>query len=222
MSELRAVLWDLDGTLVDSEGYWMAEEFALSAEFGGKWTDEDALAVVGNDLIRTGQALAAKGVDLPPEAIVERLLGGVIGRMRHTVPWRPGARELLGELAAAGVANALVTMSYRDYADAVAAALPAGSFAAIVPGDEVGAGKPDPECYLRAVELLGVPAGGCVVLEDSVNGIGAAVASGLTTVAIPFMVPVPEVAGMSRVASLEELDVPLLRQIAAGRVLRTA
>jgi beta-phosphoglucomutase-like phosphatase (HAD superfamily) len=215
------VLWDLDGTLVDSESYWIEGEYALIERFGGTWTDADALAMVGNDLVRTGEALRARGVDMSVDEIVRFLLDGVIARMGERVPWRPGAQALIAECLARGVPCAMVTASYRDYAQAVADALPAGSFGAIVPGEEVSAGKPDPEGYWRAAELLGVEAGRCVILEDSHTGVQAAINSGMPAVAIPFIVDVPDAPGLSRVGSLEELTVDLLGQIADGRVVRT-
>jgi HAD superfamily hydrolase (TIGR01509 family) len=215
------VLWDLDGTLVDSESYWIDGEYALIKRFGGTWTERDALAMVGNDLVRTGEALRARGVDMNVEEIVRFLLDGVIARMRERVPWRPGAEALIAECRARGVPCAMVTASYRDYAQAVADALPTGSFAVIVPGEEVRVGKPDPEGYLRAADLLEVARERCVILEDSHTGVQAAINSGMPAVAIPLMVEVPDAPGLSRVGSLTELTVDLLGQIAYGRVIRT-
>ncbi len=91
-----AVLWDMDGTVVDTEPYWMACEHELVEAFGGTWTEADARSIVGFDLLEAAEVLRARGgVDLPPEEIVERLMGGVIDRVRERVPWRPGARRLL-------------------------------------------------------------------------------------------------------------------------------
>ncbi|MDR0433312.1 MAG: HAD family phosphatase [Bifidobacteriaceae bacterium] len=216
-----AVLWDLDGTLVDSEGYWIEGEYALVNQFGGNWTEADALEMVGNDLVRTGEALRARGVDMPVDRIVRFLLDGVISRMRERVPWRPGAVDLIADCREHGVPCAMVTASYRDYAQAVVDALPDGSFSAIVPGEEVGAGKPDPEGYLRAAEVLGVDPHRCVILEDSHTGVQAAINSGMPAVAIPLMVEVPDAPNLSRVGSLCELTVELLGEIAHGRVVRT-
>ena len=146
-----AVLWDMDGTLVDTEPYWIACEHELVAEFDGTWTSADAHSIVGFDLLDAAVELRDRGgVRLDPHAIVERLLDGVIARAARELPWRPGAARLLAECAAAGVPCALVTMSWRRLADAVIAAAPAGSFAASVTGDEVTNGKPDPEPYLAA------------------------------------------------------------------------
>ncbi|MDR1427606.1 MAG: HAD family phosphatase [Bifidobacteriaceae bacterium] len=216
-----AVLWDLDGTLVDSEEYWIEGEFALVNQHRGMWSREDALAMVGNDLTRTGQTLREHGVDMEVPEIVQFLLANVIARMRERVPWRPGAESLLAQCRDRAVPCALVTASYRDYAEAVVDVLPRGSFAAIVPGEEVSAGKPDPEGYLRAADVLGAERNHCVILEDSHTGVQAAINSGMPAVAIPFLVEVPDAPTLSRVGSLEELNVDILGQIAHGRVLRT-
>ena len=120
-----AVLWDMDGTLVDTEPYWIAGEYELVAEHGGTWGDEHAHAIVGMDLRDAAAYISEHGsVDLPVDDIVNRLLDGVTLRVRERVPWRPGARELLADLRANGVPTALVTMSWRRFAEAVVEALP--------------------------------------------------------------------------------------------------
>ena len=167
-----AVLWDMDGTLVDTEPYWMEAELELVAEFGGHWTDADARSIIGFDLLDGAAVLRDRGgVDLAPPVIVERLLDGVIARVRAHVPWRPGARRLLTDLHAAGVPCALVTMSYRRLVDAIVEALDPIRFDAIVTGDEVTHGKPHPEPYLRAAAALGRDPVECVAIEDSPTGV---------------------------------------------------
>src|SRR4051812_16546504 len=111
---MQAVLWDMDGTLVDTEPYWIAIEFAMAEKYGGLWTQADALELVGNDLVDSGRYIKKRmGLDLTPEAIVEELLDGVVEQVAREVPWRPGAVELLTELSQAGVRCGLVTMSYQ-------------------------------------------------------------------------------------------------------------
>ena len=216
-----AVLWDMDGTLVDTEPYWMATETELVARHGGSWTHEQALQLVGNDL-RTSAAIIKAQTGLPgtEEEIVAELLTGVIARVReHGAPWRPGARELLAALGEAGVPCALVTMSWTSFADAVVSAAPAGTFAAVVTGDEVTHGKPHPEAYLTAAERLGVDPAACVAVEDSPTGVTAALASGARTIAVPLMLPVDPRPGLSRLASLADADLGLLARVAGGEVV---
>jgi HAD superfamily hydrolase (TIGR01509 family) len=187
-----AVLWDMDGTLVDTEPYWIEAERELVAEHGGVWTDEQAHALVGNPLLVSAEYIRAHGnVDLPPVEIVEQLLDRVVAAVRRRVPWQPGVRELLDELTGEGVACALVTMSWTRLADAVVGQLPAGTFGAVVTGDVVRHGKPHPEPYLTAAALLGVRPEDCLAIEDSPTGTASAAAAGVPVVAVPAVVPVP-------------------------------
>ena len=187
-----AVLWDMDGTLVDTEPYWIETEFALAAEYGGTWSQELALELVGNDLITSGRFIRRHmGIDLTPDEIVERLLDGVVARVRHEVPWRPGARELLERLGEAEVPCALVTMSYERFVAPILDRLPAGSFRVVVTGDAVTRGKPDPEPYLTAARLLAVDPHACVAIEDSDPGATSAAAAGCTVLVVPHHVDVP-------------------------------
>ncbi|NAZ81517.1 HAD-IA family hydrolase [Kineococcus sp. R8] len=215
-----AVLWDMDGTVVDTEPHWIAAEKALLAGHGASWTHEQALQLVGSALPDTGRALAAHlaaetGVVLAPEDIVEHLLQAVIAQLAAGVVWRPGALELLRSLAAASVPCALVTMSYRSLADAVARLLP-GSFAVVVAGDEVLRGKPAPDPYLAAAAHLGVDPAACVAIEDSPTGVASAEAAGCRVIACPHMVPIPAAAGRTRVASLATVDLDVLAAVGAG------
>lgn len=183
----------MDGTLVDTEPYWMAAERELVADFGGEWSDEHAHAVVGFDLLDSARYIAAHSpVDLPPAQIVERLLDGVIDRLAEGVPWRPGARELLADLRTAGVPCALVTMSWRRLVDPLLAHLPADTFATVVTGDEVTHGKPHPEPYQRAAAALGVDPTACLAIEDSPTGVASAVAAQCRVLGVPNAVKIPD------------------------------
>jgi HAD superfamily hydrolase (TIGR01509 family) len=214
-----AVLWDMDGTLIDTEPYWMAAETELVEAHGGRWGHEQGLALVGQPLLVSAHILRDHGVDLPAERIVDVLIGRVIEQVGRHVPWQPGARELLTALGEAGVPCALVTMSYRSLADAFLAAAPAGAFAAVVTGDVVTHGKPHPEAYLTAAADLGVDPARCVAVEDSPAGIGSAMAAGARTIGVEAMLPVDPRPGLSRVASLADLELADLARIAGGAVL---
>jgi HAD superfamily hydrolase (TIGR01509 family) len=186
-----AVLWDMDGTLVDTEPYWVAVETELVESHGGTWTTEHALNLVGNDLMDSARYIREHGgVDLPPEEIVDLLLDGVVEHVERAVPWRPGAPELLADLRASGVRCALVTMSYERFVAPVLAALPKGSFDVVVTGDAVSRGKPHPEPYLHAARLLGVDPAQCLAIEDSNTGTRSAEAAGCLVVVVENHVPV--------------------------------
>jgi HAD superfamily hydrolase (TIGR01509 family) len=206
-----AVLWDMDGTLVDTEPYWIECEYELVEAHGGTWSEEHAHAIVGSDLTVSGRYIREHGgVDLPVEEIVNQLLDGVIARVRRKVPWRPGARDLLAELRVENIPCALVTMSWRRLADAIVGELPRGSFAATIVGDEVRRGKPHPEPYLAAARALSVSPRDCVALEDSPTGVRSATAAGCHVIAIPHMVEVPPGRDHREVASLTDLRVDTL------------
>ena len=194
---LKAVLWDMDGTIVDTEPYWMEAEHALVAAHGGQWSHEKAMQLVGQSLVFSAGILQDSGVALERREIIDILTAHVISLVRTSVPWRPGARELLEELHTAGIRCALVTMSEAPLAREIVASLPRRYFDFLVTGDTVTQGKPHPEAYLTAVGLLQdqEPELGlhhCIALEDSSPGVAAAVASGVLTVAIPHIVPLPQ------------------------------
>ncbi|MDO5699605.1 MAG: HAD family phosphatase [Dermatophilus congolensis] len=201
-----AVLWDMDGTLIDSEPYWIAEEFALVESFGGTWSLEHSEHLIGANLWYSAEYIREHTpVTLEPVDLINRLQSGVIKRLRHELPWRPGARELLGALGAAGVPCGLVTMSWRAMVDAVLETLP-GAFAIAISGDEVSKGKPDPEPYLVGAEAIGVPIEKCIALEDSPTGVASAYASGARTIAIPHVVSVEPRPGLAFAKSLTGLS----------------
>lgn len=229
---LKAVLWDMDGTLVDTEPYWIAAERALVESHGGTWSHQQAMQLVGQSLLHSAAVLQAAGVQLEAREIVNTLSAQVIEQVRRNVPWRPGARELLDELHQAGVRCALVTMSEGPLAGVVVESLPKPYFEFMVTGDTVTNGKPHPEAYLTAVERLRLddPAltiHHCVALEDSVPGATAAIASGVVTVGIPHQVPLPEDPRMVMWDTLTGRTVDDMRQLIvdqfpAGNVLERA
>jgi HAD superfamily hydrolase (TIGR01509 family) len=190
---VKAVLWDMDGTLVDTEPYWIDTEFAMAEKYGGTWSQEHAMNLVGNALLASGDYIRVHmGIDRTPQQIVDELLDGVVARVEVEVPWRPGARELLADLHAQGVPCALVTMSWQRFVAPILAELPAGTFASVVTGDRVELGKPHPEPYLLAAAELGVDPEECVAIEDSNTGAKSAVAAGCTVVCVPNHVPILE------------------------------
>lgn len=199
--ELQAVFWDMDGTLVDTEPYWISEERALVEAHGGTWSQEQAHGLVGQALSYSATVLREAGVDMTVREIIDHLITRVAARAAAEMPWRPGARELLADLNAAGVRCALVTMSEKPLAEAIVAALPEGSMEFIVSGDMVSRGKPDPEAYQQAFSTMsgdheqrsGEPLAirRCIAIEDSVPGVSSAAASGLVTVAVPHYTPIP-------------------------------
>ena len=183
----------MDGTLVDTEPYWMASEQELVGSFGGVWTHDDGLLLVGLGLWNSAEILRERGVAMEPDAIVQWLTDRVQQKLdEQGVPWRPGARELLEQLRVRGIRTALVTMSVRRMAEQIVSHIPFDAFDEIVSGDEVEHPKPHPAPYLRAAQLLGVDPRDAVAIEDSLVGLSSAVASGAATIGVPHIVPLPE------------------------------
>jgi HAD superfamily hydrolase (TIGR01509 family) len=209
-----AVLWDMDGTLVDTEPAWIAAELALAASYGSTWTVEQGLGLVGSELLAAGETIkAAMQLPLSTAEIIEWLLDRVTESVEREVCWRPGARELLTDLRAHDVPCALVTMSYRRFAQAALRALPEDTFAAVVTGDEVGLGKPHPQPYLTAAKLLGVRVGDCIAIEDSEPGASSAEAAGCRVLVVPHHVdidPTPYRRIVASLAGLTMSDLALL------------
>lgn len=209
-----AALWDMDGTIVDTEPFWVDAQIALAAEFGGIWTFADAMECVGQTLENSAKIMQRVGVDMSVEDIIERLTNDVMTRLEGPdVPFRPGARELLAEFAAAGIPQALVTMSYRRMALLVASLLPHDTFATVVAGDDVERGKPFPDAYLQAAATLGVDPTQAVAFEDSPTGVRAAVASGAFTIGVPHMVSLDGLGAQHLEPTLEGTTIEHIRSI---------
>lgn len=179
-----AVLWDLDGTVIDSEEYWIVAETELVELFGGTWTHQDGLSVVGASIPHTAKAMQQHGVDLGVDEIVQSLTNRVLEQLGAAIPWRPGAVELLEQLHTAGIKQAMVTMSIGRMAHAVADSLPFSPFSAVIAGDQVTEPKPHPEPYLLAAETLGVDITKCVAFEDSPAGCTSAHTAGAFTIGV--------------------------------------
>ena len=215
---LAAVLFDMDGLLVDTEPLWLETETAVMARLGARWTAGDQEALLGGSMARTVSYLLAKATRPAPPQDVERwMIDGMLDRVRAgRVVVRPGARELVTAVAAAEVPYALVTSSQRSFAAAVLDATGL-RFPVTVCGDDVSVTKPAPEPYLLAAKLLDVDPARCVALEDSPNGVASAGAAGCRVVAVPSLVPVPPAPGRIVVPALTEVSLATLRELAARR-----
>lgn len=217
---LAAVLFDMDGLLVDTEPLWTVAEHEFAASLGGEFTPEMKQMIMGQG-IDTALALLLEALGRPdydPAAAAQFLLGRVteLFRTPGAIVHQPGATELLDALAAAGVPLALVSSSFRVLMDPVLHELGADRFAATVAGDEVSFRKPHPDPYLRAAKLLDVDPRRCVVLEDSNSGAQAGLDAGCAVVYVPSMPGLAAVPEATTVANLHEVDLALLRTLAAS------
>lgn len=210
----------MDGTLVDTEPYWIQAETGLVIVHGGSWSTDQAHALVGQSLDYSSTVLQAAGVDLDTRGIIDHLIAEVIAAVQRRIPWRPGARELLAALREADVRCAMVTMSEQPLAHEISRQLPTGSFEFLITGDAVRRGKPHPEPYLTALARLreqdaGIEACRVVALEDSIPGLASAQAAGLTTVGIPHFVKLSDGPGRTIWPTLDGIAVADVEQLAA-------
>jgi HAD superfamily hydrolase (TIGR01509 family) len=206
------VLFDMDGTLVDSEKLWDVALRELAAEYGGVLSEAARKAMVGTSMPVSMRILHD---DLgQPERDSEVSAAWINARIlelfRTGLRWRPGALTLLRAVRAAGIPTALVTSSLRPLVEVALDTLGRDSFDAVVCGDEVDAAKPHPEPYLTAARLLGVPIARCVAIEDSPTGVASALAAGAAVLAVPAEVPIGPLDGVHQMESLTGADLELL------------
>lgn len=188
----EAVLFDMDGTLINSEPYWLICETALMARFNHRWTDQDQAFCIGGPLPKVGTYMSelAGGVESAAYFEVE-LVRMVAEKFTHGLEFMPGARELVANLALSKIPMALVSASPRLLVDSAIALLPQGTFITSVSSQDVRVSKPDPESYLLAATQLGVNIQHCLVLEDSKTGIDAGLSSGAVVIGIPHIITYP-------------------------------
>jgi len=185
---MKAILWDMDGTLVDTEPLWGEATYTMCREMGRELTPEIRDRTVGGiaeDTVRVCADWA--GVRLAPgdlEYWIDRLYTTVSGNFSHGLPFRPGIPALLSE-GAAELPMMVVTNTYRRLTDTALSSIGAGFFRASVCGDEVDSGKPAPDPYLTACDMLGYAPDDCLVVEDSTNGMRSAVSAGCRVLGVP-------------------------------------
>ncbi|MEO3780258.1 HAD family phosphatase [Micromonospora sp. B11E3] len=206
------MLFDMDGTLVDSEKLWDVALQELAAVYGGSLSDAARRAMVGTSMADS-MRLLHDDLGQPhrdPQASADWIHERILGLFRTGLRWRPGALALLRAVRAAGIPTALVTSSVRPLVEVALDTLGRDSFDAVVCGDEVDEAKPHPEPYLTAARLLGVPIARCVAIEDSPAGVASALAAGAAVLAVPAEVPIAPADGVRQLESLTGADVELL------------
>lgn len=223
MAELKAVLWDHDGTLVDTEPYWIEAQDELSRKFGATWTHEDSLSCVGTPMTESASRMKKGGVEMEVDDIIEHLVDRVAVMMdERGIPWLPGVQDIFAEMAEQSIPAAIVSNAYRKVVGKSVAGLPDGVVKVFIAGDDMVHAKPHPWPYEHAADLLGVPIENCVVVEDSLAGTLSGEAAGAPVLVVPSMLPVPEHEGRSFAESLEGITLDTLREIADGHVLPTS
>ncbi|TQK43489.1 HAD superfamily hydrolase (TIGR01509 family) [Streptomyces sp. SLBN-118] len=213
-SALQAVFLDMDGTLVDTEGFWWDVEVEVFADLGHDLDETWRDVVVGGPMTRSaGYLIEATGADITLAELTVLLNDRFEDRIGRGVPMMPGAERLLAELARHNVPTALVSASHRRIIDRILASLGPQYFALSVAGDEVLRTKPHPDPYLLAARGLRAEPARCAVIEDTATGVASAEAAGCRVVAVPSVHPIAPAGGRLVVRSLEEVDLGFLRTL---------
>jgi HAD superfamily hydrolase (TIGR01509 family) len=210
-----AVLFDMDGLLVDTEPLWFQAETRVVHELGGTWTKQNQHDLLGSNLeYAADYMLALTGQDRSRDEVAGQLKDAMTQLLRAgAFSFRPGAVELLDAVRRAGVATALVTSSVREHLTFVLDARPDLAFDAIVTGDDVTHKKPHPEPYVTALAQLAVAPQHAVVLEDSLAGVTAGERAGCTVIAVPSVVPIDPTPTRPVYPSLESVTLDVLSSV---------
>lgn len=201
-----AVFFDMDGLMVDSEPEWFLSEIEVTAPFGYAWLEQDQVECLGGPLSKVGQYMFDKcGQQESPQYFTQTLIDTQVARMRGNTPTMPGAIELVLELQSRGIKTALVSASPRNIVDAVLDNLGHDLFPFSISADDVKRTKPDPECYLKAAVMSDSDIGNCLIFEDSITGMNAAIASSGYLIGVPHLVSIEESRRVRVIKSLEQL-----------------
>jgi HAD superfamily hydrolase (TIGR01509 family) len=210
----EAVFFDMDGLMVDSEPEWFISETEVTAPFDYNWLEVDQIACLGGPLSKVGQYMFEKcGQQESPDYFTQTLIDTQVARMRENIPTMPGAIELVQELQSHGVKTALVSASPRNIVNAVLDNLGHNLFPFSISADDVTRTKPDPEGYIKAASLSGSDISNCLIFEDSLTGMNAAIASGAFLVGVPHLVTIAESERVRVIRSLEQLSYSKLKEL---------
>ena len=203
---MSAILFDMDGTLIDSEPLWLKAEIEVMAEVGCHWDEQDQINCLGGPAERTERYMQERSQNIKPYGyFVNRLHEVMRARITNELDLIPNALSLLKECKDAGIKTALVTASSRDLMTIVLKRFPIGTFDVVVSGDDVEKSKPDPAPYLLAAKQLSVDISKCLVLEDSLTGVQSGLSSGAKVIGIPHLVQMSEHPNLRVISSLDEI-----------------
>lgn len=214
----RAVLFDMDGLLVDSEPLWLEAEEEIASGLGLSWDSGDQAHCLGGPLRKVGEYIATRaGLEIAAGIQIEQqIVAMMVERVGGGVSAMPGSRELIADLKSNGIPIALVSASPRRLVEAALLGAGLTGFDAIVAGDEVSRTKPFPDPYLEAARRLGASAVDCIVLEDSATGVAAGLASGAMVIAIPHLVPITPTERLRVESSLLDISIDYLANCFLG------
>ncbi|MFM8621830.1 MAG: HAD family hydrolase [Holophagaceae bacterium] len=216
----EAVLWDMDGTLIDSEPLWIEQERLLMESIGADWTHEDGIRCVGGPMARVDAYMRSKlsieqQTQYAPLELTNQLLVRMEARLAEGVPFTPGSFDLVTEMKVSNVPLALVSASSRPLMDAALKSIGRDLFDVTISDNDVQRSKPDPEGYLKAADALSVDISRSLVIEDSITGVTAAIASGAFVIGLPHVAQLPLGEKVIHHPTLEGLDMNGIAKIFA-------
>jgi HAD superfamily hydrolase (TIGR01509 family) len=208
---MSAILFDMDGTLVDSEPLWFQAEKQVMAEVGSTWEQSDQINCLGGPMEKTERYMQERSGSIKPFGYFSERLNDVMDeKLKHELKLMPSALELLLDCKSAQIPMALVTASTGRQMRAVLERFPAGIFASTVSKDDVEHSKPDPAPYKLAAKQLGVDIKKCLVLEDSITGVQSGLRAGAQVIGIPHLVQLQSHENLRVVKALSDLSLNLI------------
>ena len=205
---MSAILFDMDGTLIDSEPLWLESEIEIMAELGCHWDQQDQINCLGGPMEKTEKYMQERSKNIRPFGYFAKQLDDV---MEHKLSTKleliPNAIEILNECKKFDIKVALVTASTARLMRAALRRSPTGIFDTTVSHDDVNRSKPDPEPYLLAAKTLGEEIDNCVVIEDSLTGVQSGLTAGAQVIGIPHLIRLPRNPNLRIVESLSEINI---------------
>ncbi|MCR8671779.1 HAD family phosphatase [Agrococcus sp. HG114] len=211
-----ALLFDMDGTLIDSEPIWHAEMRAFARSQRIEWSTEDAHWTTGRPMVEWAERMRERGAGMEVASIIDTIASRVAAAVREETPWLPGSIRLLERVAEAGVPAALVTNATAGNAQALLEAAPTGALRFAISADDVARSKPDPEPYATAIRRLGADASACIAFEDSSSGARSATAAGARLWFLTTQLPASPVPAERTIGTLADIDADELLALVRG------
>jgi HAD superfamily hydrolase (TIGR01509 family) len=203
---MSAILFDMDGTIIDSEPLWLEAEIKVMAELGFYWDFQDQINYLGGPMDRTEKYMQERSGNIKPYGYFRERLNQVMKeKFDKELVVIPGALELIKDCKQHGVKTALVTASGRDLMMSAVKRFPDDAFDVCISRDDVKNSKPDPEPYLKAAIQLNVDISKCIIFEDSVTGLTSAISSGAQVIAVSHLIEIPEQPNVLIVESINEI-----------------
>ncbi len=208
---MSAILFDMDGTLIDSEPLWLEAEIEIMEELGCNWDQQDQINCLGGPIDKTENYMQERSNNIKPFGYFTEKLDDVMEKKLSTkLNLIPNALEIINDCKRSELKIALVTASSGRLMKAVLKRFPVGIFDAVVSYDDVKRSKPDPEPYLLAAKTLGVDITNCIVLEDSLTGVQSGLSAGAQVIGIPHLVKMPSNPNLRVIESLSEINMDRL------------